>query len=149
MSEFERFFEFLKTTPLYYYGRMALYGLLIASWVGVVLYALHDSERRFKRPWARGLVILLPLLGWLPGFIIYLFLRPSETVTDRMYQQFLTNTVKLQENPSMCPSCRGFVKADFIHCPHCGNQVLVGCHTCGRSMRRDWRHCPSCCNNQT
>lgn len=148
MAEFEKFLEFLKTTELYRYGRMFGYALLIASWVGAVLYVLHDSERRFKNPVMRLLAVLLPLGLWLPGLLIYLFLRPSETVTDRMYQKFLTNTVKLQENPSMCPTCKGFVKPDFIYCPHCGDTVLMGCGHCSRSMRRDWKHCPSCGNQQ-
>lgn len=148
MKELTDFFNFLTTTPAFRYGRMALYGLLIASWIWFVVYALHDSERRFSRPAGRFLVVLLPLFFWLPGFIVYLFLRPSETITDRMYQKFLRNTVKLQENPSMCPACHDFVKPDFIFCPHCGGQVLASCRHCGRALRRDWGHCPSCGGKQ-
>lgn len=148
MKAYNDFFTYLQSTPLYNYGRLAFYGLIAASWIWCVVYTLHDSERRFQRHWPRLLVVLLPLFGWLPGFFIYLFLRPSETVTDRMYQKFLMNTVKLQENPSLCPTCRDFVKSDFIFCPHCGNQVLTVCSSCRRPLRLDWKHCPGCGGKQ-
>ncbi len=144
MNELADFFNFLPQTPLYHYGQIGLYVLFGASWVWLVVYTLHDTERRIQRHWSRFLLLLLPLFFWLPGFIVYLFVRPSETTTDRMYQKFLTNTVKLQENPSLCPTCRDFVKSDFVFCPHCGNQVLMACGSCHKAMRLDWKHCPGC-----
>lgn len=148
MNEFSTFFNYLTTTPLYHYGQMAFYGLIIVSWLWLVVQTLHDSERRFGHPIGRFIAVMLPLFLWIPGYIVYVFIRPSETITDRMYQKFLLNTVKLQENPSMCPTCHGFVKPDFVFCPHCGNQVLTACRHCGRHLRLDWSHCPDCGGKQ-
>ncbi len=81
----------------------------------------------------------------IPGWIIYMILRPSETLAEA-YARSLEEEALLQEleDQGICPSCKRYVSADFVMCPHCRTQLKEPCANCGRPLSFNWVACPYC-----
>ena len=47
--------------------------------------------------------------------------------------------------PATCPTCEQAVRADFIYCPYCQEQLISPvCPHCHRPVEDAWTFCPSC-----
>ncbi len=118
---------------------------VVTLWVSLIIWAFRDVRRRSKDPFARILAILVVTLLFLPGFLIYLILRPSQTI-DEEYQQTLEEEALLQtiEDIPLCPGCTRRVKPNWIVCPTCQTKLKKRCHHCGEPMELAWNICPVC-----
>jgi RNA polymerase subunit RPABC4/transcription elongation factor Spt4 len=101
--------------------------VFIVSWVVIPIWVAGDARQRGAESpllWA-----VFVLLTWIVGLVIYLLLRPRETVTFE------------------CDSCGRQVKSEYTACPHCGNDLrprIGRCPSCKRLVDRDWAFCPYC-----
>jgi len=81
----------------------------------------------------------------LPGFLLYLLIRPRETLHEA-YEHALEQEALLQaiEEPLTCSACGEKVADDFLFCPYCHKQLKMVCAACGRILQLDWTLCPYC-----
>ena len=121
-------------------------GAFVASlWLSLVIWTYRDIRRRARDPLARILAVLVVAVLFLPGIIIYLILRPAQTLEEE-YQQTLEEEALLQsiEESSLCPGCSRRIKENWVVCPNCHTKLKKSCHECGRLMELPWNLCPFC-----
>jgi hypothetical protein len=118
---------------------------LAALWLSLILWTLRDIRRRARDPLARILAVLVVAVLFLPGVVIYLILRPAQTL-DEEYQQSLEEEALLRtiEDSTLCPGCSRRVKDAWIVCPSCQTRLKKTCLHCGRGMELAWNICPFC-----
>ena len=82
---------------------------------------------------------------FLPGIVIYLILRPSQTLEDE-YQYMLEEESLLQsiEERPVCPGCARQVDEKWLVCPNCHTKLKKVCSHCGKLMKLPWSLCPYC-----
>ncbi len=117
----------------------------VALWFAMSIWTYRDIERRSQNVAVQVLATLVVVLGFIPGILIYLLLRPRETVEQR-YQREIEETYLAQELGAVpaCPSCDRAVRDEFIFCPDCGASLRRTCGSCGRLVDADWRICAFC-----
>lgn len=118
---------------------------VLVLWIGIVAWTYRDIRDRTRdsafQIVAVLLVLVFPFLGW----FLYMILRPGETLAEA-YARSLEEEALLQEleEQAICPSCKRYVSADFIICPHCRTRLKEPCANCGRPLNFNWVACPYC-----
>ena len=118
---------------------------LAALWLSLLVWTYRDVRNRVKDPLVRILAVLVVALLFLPGIVVYLILRPPQTLEDE-YQQMLEEEALLQaiEERTACPGCGRHTREDWIVCPNCYTKLMKTCHSCGKLMKLPWSLCPFC-----
>lgn len=117
----------------------------VALWFAMSIWTYRDIERRSSNIVVQVLATLVVVLGFIPGIVIYLLLRPRETVEQR-YQREIEESYLAQELSAVpaCPRCDRAVRDEFIFCPDCGTSLRRTCGSCGRLVDADWNICAFC-----
>lgn len=118
---------------------------IVALWLSLILWTYRDIRARAKDPFARFLAVLVVGILFLPGIVIYLIIRPRQTLEDE-YQHTLEEEALLQsiEETPQCPGCGRRIKDNWIVCPSCHTKLKKPCHHCGKLMELSWNLCPYC-----
>lgn len=118
---------------------------LAALWVSLVIWTARDIRGRSRDALVRILAILVVVILFVPGVLIYLILRPSETV-DEAYQRTLEEEALLQtlEDIPQCPGCSRKIDPHWQICPSCNTRLKKPCRHCGSLMELSWNICPFC-----
>ena len=116
-----------------------------AVWLALVGWTYQDIRRR-THSWV-GILFsaLVVLLFGLPGIILYIMLRPPETLAVE-YERKLEETAILRdlEHERACPTCKRDIDEDFVICPHCTTELKRACSGCERAVKAHWQACPYC-----
>jgi RNA polymerase subunit RPABC4/transcription elongation factor Spt4 len=125
---------------------MALVGAYVAAlWFCLIVWTFRDIQKRSGDVFVQILATLLVLLFNVPGLILYLILRPPESLNDAhargLAEAALTQEIAAQ---AACPRCRASIDADFRICPVCQTALRQPCPGCARLVRLDWVACPYC-----
>ena len=122
---------------------------LIATWFVLIVWTFRDIESRSKNVVTQVFSTLLSVFFWIPGVLLYMILRPKETL-DEAYQRSLEEEYLLQDLQELplCPTCSHFVHDDWQLCPHCNTQIKEPCHNCGKLVDLRWDICPYCGEQQ-
>ncbi|HUZ78955.1 MAG TPA: zinc ribbon domain-containing protein [Chloroflexota bacterium] len=117
----------------------------VALWVALVVWTFRDIQSRSQDFVVQVLATVLVAIMSVPGFIVYLILRPSTTLLDT-YERSLEEESLMQdvENRLACPSCHQRVQPDFLICPACLTQLKQQCSECGKVLQLKWGVCPYC-----
>lgn len=130
---------------------LAVYGVvvLVAFWLALIGWAYRDMRARSRDSMAQILVALMIAVLNIPGLLIYLLLRPRETLAEA-YERSLEEEALLQEieEKPTCPGCKQYVRAEWQACPYCHTRLKKPCITCGRMLELSWTLCPHCANPQ-
>jgi len=121
-------------------------GAFIASfWLSLLVWTYRDIRSRVKDPLVRILAVLVVAVLFLPGIVVYLILRPPQTMEEE-YQHMLEEEALLQaiEERSACPGCGRHTAEDWIVCPNCHTKLMKNCHACDRLLKLSWSLCPYC-----
>ena len=127
---------------------------LTAVWVSVIIWAFRDIRARSRDVFAQILATLMVLLFFplfpFPGLILYLLLRPRETLSE-IYERSLEEEALLQgiEERMACPGCNRRIEEQFMVCPTCHTRLKKACPACGRLLHLRWNICPYCSAVQT
>ena len=107
----------------------------IALWFALVVWTFRDIESRSRSVIAQIFSTLIVVLFFVPGALIYLLLRPRETL-DEAFGRALEEEYLLQdlEDLSLCPSCHRPVRDEFVACPHCFTELRRTCPSCNLSL---------------
>jgi RNA polymerase subunit RPABC4/transcription elongation factor Spt4 len=122
---------------------------LIATWFVLAVWTFRDIESRSRSVVTQVFSTLLAVFFWIPGVLLYMMLRPKETL-DEAYQRSLEEEYLLQdlEELPLCPSCNHFVHDDWQICPHCNTQLREPCPSCNHLVDLRWDICPYCGEQQ-
>jgi hypothetical protein len=126
-------------------GTALLGAFAAALWLSLVIWTYRDMRSRSRDILAQILAALVVALLSLPGFVVYLILRPPETLAEA-YQRSLEEEALLQgiEDKSLCPGCSRTTQPDWMLCPHCHTRLRRPCAKCGRALELQWNLCPHC-----
>jgi RNA polymerase subunit RPABC4/transcription elongation factor Spt4 len=122
---------------------------LITS-LAIVLWTARDIRARTRDNFIVVLSAILVLGLNLPGLLIYLFLRPRETLSEA-YERSLEEEALLQEieGKLACPGCGQRVKEHWQACPQCHTRLKKPCIACGEMLQLSWNMCPICATIQS
>ncbi|HVU09972.1 MAG TPA: zinc ribbon domain-containing protein, partial [Phototrophicaceae bacterium] len=128
-------------TGLIVYGGM----ILAAFWLAMIIWTFRDMRARSRDVLAQIVVALMVALLTLPGLLIYLLLRPRETLSEA-YERSLEEEALLQEieEKPVCPGCKQRVQEEWQACPNCHTRLKRPCTRCGRMLDLSWDLCPYC-----
>ena len=118
---------------------------LIAVWFALVAWTFRDIEARSRSVFTQVFSTLLVVLFFVPGLLLYLILRPKETL-DQAFQRALEEEYLLQDldDLPLCPGCQRSVDTEFVLCPHCQTALRGPCPGCSRLIDLRWHVCPYC-----
>jgi RNA polymerase subunit RPABC4/transcription elongation factor Spt4 len=125
-------------------------GVVLASlWLAMIIWTNRDMRARSRDPLAQLFVTAIVALLNVPGLLIYLLLRPRETLSDA-YERSLEEEALLQEieEKPTCPGCAQRVQASWQVCPHCHTKLKKACYKCGNALELAWNICPYCATPQ-
>jgi len=126
-----------------------LSGFFVAFTLSLVIWTYRDIRSRSRDVFAHILAALIVLLFNVPGLVIYLILRPKETLAEA-YERALEEEALLQdiEEKQACPGCKQPVQPDYMVCPNCHTKLRKPCVHCGRLLHLKWNVCPYCGTSQ-
>lgn len=118
---------------------------LAALWLGLVIWTFRDIRSRSRDIFAQILATLVVAILNLPGLLIYMMVRPRETLAEA-YDRSLEEEALLQsiEERESCPGCGQRTESEWIICPHCHTRLKKHCHHCGQVLHLHWTVCPYC-----
>jgi hypothetical protein len=130
---------------------VAIYSIVIvaACWLAMVVWTYRDMRSRSRDTLAHLGVALMVAVLLLPGLLIYIFLRPRETLGDA-YERSLEEEALLQEieEKPTCPGCGQRVQENWQACPHCYTRLKKPCIKCHQMLELSWQLCPHCATPQ-
>ncbi len=123
--------------------------VLAALWMGLVLWTFRDMRGRSRDTFAQGAAALMVAVLNIFGLLIYLLLRPRETLAEA-YERSLEEEALLQgiEEKPVCPGCGRPAEARWQVCPHCHTRLKKQCAVCGEMLDLPWTLCPYCATPQ-
>jgi RNA polymerase subunit RPABC4/transcription elongation factor Spt4 len=120
-----------------------------ALWLSLILWAFRDIRKRSRDPVAQIFAAAVVAILNLPGLVIYLILRPPETLAEA-YERSLEEEALLQsiEEKAICPGCGRAARDDWQVCPFCHTKLKKVCVTCSALLDLGWNICPFCASSQ-
>ena len=112
---------------------------------GAIVWAFRDMRARSRDVLALIVSTLLVALIPVFGLIVYMMLRPRETLAEA-YERSLEQEALLQaiEEPEHCPGCGQRVRSGYVLCPTCHTRLKQPCPACGQPLHLHWAVCPYC-----
>ncbi len=142
----ETFGQFLNGTSVFLQFFLACAGsYLLALYFASIVWCYRDITGRSRDVFSIALGMALVILVPFAGIILYMVLRPKETLSEA-YERALEEEYLLQdiEDTEICPSCKRRVSQDYLFCPHCRTKLRDECDNCGRPISVRWAACPYC-----
>lgn len=123
----------------------AIGAMTAAFWLALIIWTFRDMRSRSRDIFAQILAALLVAILFLPGVVIYIMLRPKETLAEA-YERSLEEEALLQgiEETLACPGCGARVQSNFVVCPQCHTKLKKPCTHCGQALNLRWSVCPYC-----
>jgi len=142
-------------TPLAYFGiestgvtvvidLLIVFGVLL--YMALVYWTYVDARRRIVDPMLVGSATAVSLFPFV-GTLLYLIVRPPETLEDARERDLDVETTRLQLHQlesGLCPHCDYPVELDYVRCPSCLRRLKERCKSCSRPLDRAWTICPYC-----
>lgn len=121
-----------------------LYGLVV-FWFVVLYWVWLDSGDRTSRNLARFSYVLLVLIFNIIGLIIYLIIRPNQTI-EEIYWIDLERRYLKYETAELgdCPKCGRQLFPGFTFCPNCRHKLKIKCRGCEVFVEKKNKFCPHC-----
>ena len=120
-------------------------GMLLLLWLAVAIWSFRDIRARSRSGWAAIFTVLLVALVPIIGLIVYLLLRPRETLS-LAYDRALEQEALLQqiEERPVCPTCSRPTQTNWFLCPTCHTHLRQPCPVCQSPLELHWDICPYC-----
>lgn len=137
---------FSKVGDIDFHFVMSILGYsLIAFWIVVLYWVWLDSGERTSKVAVRILFVLLALVLNVVGLIIYLLIRPSQTIEEIYWSDLEKRYLKYETSElGDCPKCGTQLYPGYNFCPNCKYKLKVKCSKCGLMVDRGCDYCPTC-----
>ena len=118
---------------------------ILALWLSLLIWTYRDIRSRSRSRFIQILSVLLSAILFLPGVLVYLILRPAQTIEEE-FQKSLEEEALYQtiEEKAICPGCARQVETDWLVCANCHTRLKKPCHHCKRLLDLPWNLCPYC-----
>lgn len=125
---------------------MRILGLIfVFFWLAIVYWAFVDVSERTKNKLFITLSVVSVLFLNFPGLIVYLMLRPRNTLEEIYWAELERKYLRREtEGLSDCPNCGNHSSSNFLVCPTCGISLRDKCKVCDSYVELDWKYCPYC-----
>ena len=119
--------------------------IIILFWLVIIGWVWIDSGERTSKTSIRVVYLFLVIFLNIPGLIIYLIVRPSETI-EQIYWADLERRYLKYETAELgdCPKCGHQLLPGYVHCSNCGNEIKRKCPNCGVLINKDHKFCENC-----
>lgn len=119
--------------------------LYVFFWFIVIGWVWNDVTERSTNRIFRAVSMLLVIFLNIPGLIIYMILRPRQTIAE-IYWSDLERRYLRYETAELgdCDQCGYQLQPGFVSCPNCSAIIKVKCEGCGVYIDKGWRYCPFC-----
>jgi RNA polymerase subunit RPABC4/transcription elongation factor Spt4 len=118
---------------------------LAVLWVAGIVWVANDIRRRTADPIIQWLCIAAAALFFVPGLLLYIAIRPSETIDDRneryLEMQMLAHHAVAEP---ACSNCHRRLREEFVRCPYCAWKLGEPCGACQKVNAAEWVVCPFC-----
>jgi len=116
-----------------------------ALWLGITFWVLRDIRSRSRDPLIVILAGLIALALPFFGVILYLFLRPAQTIEEKYLSALEEETLiqEIERRPK-CPGCGREIQSKWILCPACHTKLMKKCVKCEEVLELPWTLCPYC-----
>ncbi len=120
----------------------------VLFWASTVVWTWRDIRSRTQDFVTQILATVLALLFPIAGLLIYMILRPRQTLAE-IYERQLEEESLLAEmtERQTCSNCHARIEGDFQVCPSCGQKLKRSCPKCERLLELRWVFCPYCATN--
>jgi RNA polymerase subunit RPABC4/transcription elongation factor Spt4 len=117
----------------------------LATWVAMAIWTFYDIRARSEDILVQLFSVLLVVVFNLFGLLLYLLLRPKETLAEAYALALEEESYLVElEKQLRCPSCNRRVEADYLLCPACHAPLKLRCARCNRLMELSWDVCAYC-----
>ena len=132
-------------SSLVLYSTALASAFIVALWFSLIVWTYRDARQRVRFRPIPILAAAVVAVLFLPGILVYLILRPANTLEEE-YQQALEEEALLHsiEESSLCPGCSRKVQNNWVVCPSCHTQLRKPCPRCSRAVELPWDVCPYC-----
>ena len=117
----------------------------VIFWIVVLDWVWLDAGERTSNKTARIIYLLLVIFLNVFGWIIYLILRPSQTI-EQIYWADLERRYLKYETSELddCTKCGTQLYPGYTFCPTCGFEIKVKCKSCDVYIEKNSEYCPFC-----
>ena len=122
---------------------------IVGVWISLIIWTARDVQLRSKDKLAIFLSVISVVVLTFPGFLIYLILRPKQTI-EQTYQTTLEEEALLEsiELKNRCQTCGNPISKDWKFCPFCESLLKTICTSCSFLLEPNWKICPNCGEKQ-
>lgn len=119
--------------------------VFIVFWIVVLDWVWTDAGERTSNRTSRIAYLLLPVFLNIFGWIIYLIIRPSQTI-EQIYWSDLERRYLKYETAELgdCPKCGAQLYPGYTYCPKCGSEIKTKCTACEMYIDKNSKFCPYC-----
>ena len=115
-------------------------------YLALIYWTFQDARRRIEDPTLISCATLVSLVPFV-GTLVYVIVRPAETLEDAQERELELEATKLrlyELESALCPHCDYPIERDFVRCPSCLRKLKERCKSCSRPLDRAWTICPYC-----
>ncbi len=118
---------------------------LIVFWIVVLYWVWLDSGERTSNKTVKFSYVLLVAVLNIVGLIIYLIIRPTQTI-EEIYWSDLERRYLKYETAELgdCTKCGRQLFPGFNFCPHCRETIKIKCPNCRVNIDKRSKFCPFC-----
>lgn len=119
--------------------------LFIIFWLVIVGWVWIDSSERTSKKGLRFVYMLIAIVLNIPGLIIYLIIRPSETIEEIYWADLERRYLKFETSElGDCPKCGHQLYPGYVFCTNCGFELKKRCPKCNVVINKDHKYCEFC-----
>lgn len=116
--------------------------LVLTTYLGIIFWVTRDVTTRTKNLLGIFAAILLSVVFYIPGLLLYLLMRPLSTLDENNSLQLLSSVQ--DANLISCTDCHHTIRLDHDHCPYCGVKQNLTCPECKNRLHPEWQYCTHC-----
>ena len=138
------FFDFVGNIDFNMFGTLFVVALVV-FWLVIIGWVWIDSSERTSKKGLKIGYILLVIFFNVFGLIIYLIIRPSETIEEIYWEDLERRYLKYETSElGDCPRCGSQLYPGYVFCTNCGYRLKVKCTQCGVLIDKDHVFCEYC-----
>lgn len=119
--------------------------VFVIFWIVVLDWIWVDSGERTSNKRSRILYVILAAVFNVFGWLIYLIIRPSQTIEEIYWADLERRYLKYETSElGDCPKCATQLYPGYLYCPNCNYKLKRKCPSCGVYVDKKSNFCPFC-----